>query len=705
MGFFGQKHILLVFNAFIALVLTVTIVLLIPFDFSKYQIKILNQQKVGYNCLYYFVDLNGDKQVDELQFHWNSGERSMILSQHNGELISQWNLYGISRSKYVACLNDWDHNGFLDAFVFTELHDSIFLNILEPGRDSSENRVLFIDTVGHYHGVSDIGTDIAGILDLNRDGLLDLVFSIHSGWSVYPRTTYSLTLQNGALIKTTGKYQSVQEPIVYSDSNSGEKLICGKYGAYGNGNKSDSLSDHKLWFRAYNSNLNDLFKPIHLGNKPALAQSILISDDDDSTFFIVLVHYPSIDSPPSFLAKISLDGTIIKTAKTELHGNHVVHLSPPNLMCENPYFYLYTDGGNVYQYDFNFEIISFKHITPWIGVLPFLNSDFDGDGIQENIFLSDNGSGAMIYRPDFKYPVKIPFNYPANYYLATQYEDEHGRTITAFQVGDLLLSFIYGLNQTRFLQIGGIALLFSLVYMMIHLLLLTQKKQFMLKKQKQAQMIELQAENISNQFNPHFTFNLLSTLSALIQNAEIDQADYLLVKYAKILRSNLINAQKFETTLELELENIQNFLDIELIKCDNSFQYFIEVDLELYDVVLPKSFVVGFVENALKHGVKRQEIDPILIVAAERSGDKIFIQIKDNGPGTLLPTSHYGGSTHRGFIIADKTIELFKTLTGREVSYQFKPAEDDSPYTYSITTVTIRGQRHERPKPAFMLSN
>jgi len=141
---------------------------------------------------------------------------------------------------------------------------------------------------------------------------------------------------------------------------------------------------------------------------------------------------------------------------------------------------------------------------------------------------------------------------------------------------------------------------------------------------------QAQLADLTSRLNPHFLFNSLNTISALIHTAP-DSADDLLHKLAGILRYS-VDEQSEWIPLERELEVCKTYLSIEKARFTENLQVNWQLDqaiqLERYKV--PPLLLQPLIENATKH-VKTRPV--ILTISISQQTDKLVFEIKDNGAG------------------------------------------------------------------------
>jgi two-component system, LytTR family, sensor kinase len=145
-------------------------------------------------------------------------------------------------------------------------------------------------------------------------------------------------------------------------------------------------------------------------------------------------------------------------------------------------------------------------------------------------------------------------------------------------------------------------------------------------------LLRARMDALSSQINPHFLFNTLNTVSALIR-VDQDSARGVVLKLSNILRRLL---RKHETFVPLreELSFIDDYLDIEVARFGrDSLEIVKEIDRGTLETFIPSMLLQPIVENSLKHGLA-PKIDGgrILLRTAQRDG-RLQIDIQDNGVG------------------------------------------------------------------------
>ena len=140
----------------------------------------------------------------------------------------------------------------------------------------------------------------------------------------------------------------------------------------------------------------------------------------------------------------------------------------------------------------------------------------------------------------------------------------------------------------------------------------TRQKQL----RQERKMLMMEQDLIRLQVNPHFIFNALNSIKAYIVKNDTQNSVFYLNKFAKIFRNILTGIQQKETTLEQELENVENYLSIENMRFGGTINYTISVDktLDAETIKVPAFLLQVFVENAIWHGLALKKEEKILSI-------------------------------------------------------------------------------------------
>ncbi len=149
--------------------------------------------------------------------------------------------------------------------------------------------------------------------------------------------------------------------------------------------------------------------------------------------------------------------------------------------------------------------------------------------------------------------------------------------------------------------------------------------------QLHTQLVQSQLEALKMQVHPHFLFNTLHSISALLSK-DTEGARKMITRLGDFLRLTLENSGSMEVTLQQEIEFLNGYLEIERIRFQDRLTTNIRVDPEVLDVRVPNLILQPIVENAMRHAVGNSTSGRVEITAVPRNG-VVRIEVKDNGPG------------------------------------------------------------------------
>ena len=144
-----------------------------------------------------------------------------------------------------------------------------------------------------------------------------------------------------------------------------------------------------------------------------------------------------------------------------------------------------------------------------------------------------------------------------------------------------------------------------------------------------AQVAELRA--LRYQVNPHFLFNTLNSLSALVMRGRRDEAEAMIMNLSTFYRTSLSDDPGEDTPLCDEITLQRLYLDIEMIRFPERLRVEIDLPDDLAGAPVPSLILQPLVENAIKHGVS-QTTKPVTInISARRDGCNLILSVSDNG--------------------------------------------------------------------------
>ncbi|MBY0481444.1 MAG: histidine kinase [Chitinophagaceae bacterium] len=174
---------------------------------------------------------------------------------------------------------------------------------------------------------------------------------------------------------------------------------------------------------------------------------------------------------------------------------------------------------------------------------------------------------------------------------------------------------------------------------------------------------ELELKTIKSHINPHFIFNALNSIRALVDENP-DRARTAITELSNILRSSMQSEKLELTPLEKELDIVKDYLALEYIRFEDRLQVEYDIDEDTLDQPVPPMMLQMLVENAIKHGIGRQKEGGVV---------RVISDFKDNHHElTVQNTGHISGDLdflHDGFGI-NSTRNRLKILFGGRASFE-----------------------------------
>jgi two-component system LytT family sensor kinase len=152
-----------------------------------------------------------------------------------------------------------------------------------------------------------------------------------------------------------------------------------------------------------------------------------------------------------------------------------------------------------------------------------------------------------------------------------------------------------------------------------------------------ASLAEARLQALRMQIQPHFLFNSLNALGALIRK-DTDAADEMLGALSDFLRLTLASSGEQEVPLGREMEFAERYLAIEKIRFGDRLTCLIDTPAETLAALVPALLLQPLVENAVRYGIEPQRSGGQLHLMAWREADRLKLRVSDNGPGLSRPT-------------------------------------------------------------------
>ena len=161
-------------------------------------------------------------------------------------------------------------------------------------------------------------------------------------------------------------------------------------------------------------------------------------------------------------------------------------------------------------------------------------------------------------------------------------------------------------------------------------------------RERELEATRLALENLRAQLQPHFLFNTLQSISTLIHRDQA-AADRMLTDLSDLLRLSLRTGASQEVPLRDELAFLGRYLDIMRVRFGDRLRIAVEAPDDVRDALVPSLVLQPIVENAITHGMADRPDIGRVDVRAHRTGEILWLEVSDDGPGLSAPASTGNG--------------------------------------------------------------
>lgn len=148
---------------------------------------------------------------------------------------------------------------------------------------------------------------------------------------------------------------------------------------------------------------------------------------------------------------------------------------------------------------------------------------------------------------------------------------------------------------------------------------------------------ESELNNLKAQLNPHFIFNCMNSIRALIDENPAN-AKVAVTRLSNMLRSTLVMDKSKEITMKEELSLVRDYLELEKIRYEERLHYEFNVDESLLNILIPPFIIQSQVENAIKHGISKHPGKGTILIEANKVDENLKIKVSNSGKITAADT-------------------------------------------------------------------
>lgn len=182
---------------------------------------------------------------------------------------------------------------------------------------------------------------------------------------------------------------------------------------------------------------------------------------------------------------------------------------------------------------------------------------------------------------------------------------------------------------------------------------------------------EAQLEMLRYQLNPHFLFNTLNAISALVKIKKTSMANSMIVQLSDFLRYSLDTDPVKRVSLEKELEALKLYLNIEKTRFGDRLEMKFDIEPSANNVLVPSLILQPLIENAVKYAIAPTETGGVISISARLDGQHLVVEIADTGPGIKDVTDELQS---RGIGLRN-TVDRLQEFYGDSYSFKLERAE------------------------------
>jgi two-component system, LytTR family, sensor kinase len=209
----------------------------------------------------------------------------------------------------------------------------------------------------------------------------------------------------------------------------------------------------------------------------------------------------------------------------------------------------------------------------------------------------------------------------------------------------------------------------------------------------ETQVVQARLGALKMQLQPHFLFNTLNAVVALIRAGRGREAEDTLAHLSDLLRWVLDDGEQQEVPLARELQHVKLYLAVERVRFADRLQVDLRVQPETLDAAVPHLCLQPIVENAIRHGVEAVGSAGRIVIASRRIDAQLQLTVQDDGPGFRH------GQTEPGIGLANTRSRLAELYGGRAAV-----TTANAPGGGAMVTLTLPFRECEEPTPARALA-
>jgi two-component system LytT family sensor kinase len=194
----------------------------------------------------------------------------------------------------------------------------------------------------------------------------------------------------------------------------------------------------------------------------------------------------------------------------------------------------------------------------------------------------------------------------------------------------------------------------------------------------EASIKEIELNNLKSQLNPHFIFNALNSIRALVDENPV-KSKLAINQLSNILRNSLTSDKRGLTKFDDELKIVTDYLGLESIRFEERLKTEFEIDPKSRDFLVPPLMIQTLIENGIKHGISKLTAGGTIQMRTLVNDDRLTIRIRNSG-------QYVNGSRNGALGLGlENTRQRLKLIYGDKASFRILSEND----TFVLTEIEI----------------